>query len=388
MEELNTASTTRHIRLVSIREGSCDSAQILPSTELQSVQEPISEDFKTQASPTLIDRILYGDQDIATWLNIVNGSIWGVLAREGVKTLTTFPGSYLLGVVWANFGACVAMGVFLESYNIWKDILDSNIFKLRNEIAVYTGITTGFCGAFSSFPSAILEIFYMTSNTVPPTPFEYPSKGYGVVQFFSVTIAQFGLSIVGFQLGRHASWSIDAYLPRFSKTSLKVVNCTAMAIGLFAFITICILIGIQDVGTWRSWVFACFFAPFGALLRFYISRGLNPVIKNFPLGTFIANSLGTLLIAVFTLVSRGKQPGFPTRRIVNKYIACHILVGLDDGFCGALTTVSAFVVELFRLKRFDAYKYGIFSVGISFAMTMIILGSFNWTVGLTLAVCT
>ena len=47
-------------------------------------------------------------------LNIVHGAIWGVLVRKGLMLLTTYSGSFLSGVIWANFAACVVMGLAID----------------------------------------------------------------------------------------------------------------------------------------------------------------------------------------------------------------------------------------------------------------------------------
>ena len=52
-----------------------------------------------------------------------------------------------------------------------------------------------------------------------------------------------------------------------------------------------------------------------------------------------------------------------------------------DGFCGCLTTVSTWVVEIDTLKRRAAYLYGVASVGAGLGLLVIIMGSVRWTVG-------
>ncbi|CUM67651.1 uncharacterized protein PRCAT00005352001 [Priceomyces carsonii] len=366
-------------------------ASELNDMEAVSLRESLPEGFNADEKgfqKTPVTRFIRGNHMAATILHILTGAIWGVLARKGITALTTYEGSYLLGLVWANFGACLVMGLLIESFKFWEDILESDLFNTKGEIPLYVGITTGFCGTFSSFSSAILEIFNKATNTEPSGTFNYPTAGYGVMQFLAVALAQFGLSVVGFHMGKQLAEGLDSYIPPLKRNVFYILSNLSIVIGLAAYIVIIILIGVKGDGSWRSWTFSCLFAPFGALLRFYLSRMLNPAIKNFPLGTFTANFLGTILLTIFTLLSRGKAPGASlSKNIVTNMNACHVLNGLDDGFCGALTTVSTFVVELFGLKTIFTYRYGVFSIFLSFIFMILVLGTYNWSVGLTNAVC-
>lgn len=58
-----------------------------------------------------------------------------------------------------------------------------------------------------------------------------------------------------------------------------------------------------------------------------------------------------------------------------------VLQGVQDGFCGCLTTVSTWVFELKGLKRRHAYRYGSSSVGVSLALLVVIMGTLKWTRG-------
>jgi len=41
---------------------------------------------------------------------------------------------------------------------------------------------------------------------------------------------------------------------------------------------------------------------------------------------------------------------------------CAIIVGFMDGFCGCLTTVSTFILEVTALKKKEGYTYGMRSI--------------------------
>lgn len=84
----------------------------------------------------------------------------------------------------------------------------------------------------------------------------------------------------------------------------------------------------------------------GALLRHFISIKLNPIRKSFPLGTLSVNILGTVLIGVFHTLQRTHPDS----------LSCVMLQALIDGFCGCLSTVSTFAVEI-RTLKVHAWRY-------------------------------
>jgi fluoride ion exporter CrcB/FEX len=72
---------------------------------------------------------------------------------------------------------------------------------------------------------------------------------------------------------------------------------------------------------------------------------------------------------------------------VGGVVGCRVLVGVQDGFCGCLTTVSTWVAELAVLRKGRAYIYGTASVLVSFAMLVLIMGGLRWTHGFSLPLC-
>ena len=60
-------------------------------------------------------------------------------------------------------------------------------------------------------------------------------------------------------------------------------------------------------------------------------------------------------------------------------LAFAISNGFQNGFCGCLTTVSTFVLELHTLKLHKAYIYGATSVAVAEVAVFIIIASYIWT---------
>ena len=98
---------------------------------------------------------------------------------------------------------------------------------------------------------------------------------------------------------------------------------------------------------------------FGSVLRFAIGKVLNNNTQSFPLGTFTANILGSLLIG-FILGLALKN---------NNLTQNHTLL-IATGFCGGFTTFSSFAYENHQLLKsgdfinFIIYTSATFIVGL------------------------
>jgi CrcB protein len=120
---------------------------------------------------------------------------------------------------------------------------------------------------------------------------------------------------------------------------------------------------------------ALLFAFPGALTRYLLSlalnsRGAKATSLSLPLGTFTANAVGTALLGVFHMLQSMQNP------VSND--TCVVLQGLVDGFCGCLTTVSTFVVELNVLSGGRAWAYAGISWGAGQVLLLVVLGPSYW----------
>ena len=99
----------------------------------------------------------------------------------------------------------------------------------------------------------------------------------------------------------------------------------------------------------------------------------NPVIPSFPLGTFSANISATVILGIVIII-QGRARSITA-------ISCELLYGLENGFCGCLSTISTLAVELDTLMRRHAYKYATVSVAVGVGVMVIVVGIPAWVVG-------
>jgi CrcB protein len=116
---------------------------------------------------------------------------------------------------------------------------------------------------------------------------------------------------------------------------------------------------------------ALLFAFPGTLTRYLFSIKCNTLLKALPLGTFLANSLGTAVLAAVIVLQSKVNPVSPS--------ACSTLQGLVDGYCGCLTTVSTFAVEIYTMSYRRGPRYCLLSWVTGQVLLVAILGSSIWS---------
>lgn len=346
-------------------------------------------------------------------------SFLGTLARLGLTWLTTYPGAPVFSSVWFNFGGSLVMGFLAEDRMLFRsewgtpkdgrqlpqakakqdeesgmssdrrpkvDLQAAKKAHLatKKTIPLYIGLATGFCGSFTSFSSFIRDCFLAISNDLvqPGQTTTVPHNGgYSFMAVLAVVIITVATSLSGLFAGAQlaiASESIVPSLPfRFTR---KVLDPLAVFVGWGCWVGAVVLSVLPPDTKWRGdALFALVFAPVGTLVRFYLSLCLNGVNPAFPVGTLVVNLFGTAVLGMAWDLQHLPIGGV---------IGCQVLQGVEDGFCGCLTTVSTWVSELAALRRRHAWFYGVASVLGGVGIMTAVMGGVRWTIGWSALQCT
>lgn len=362
-----------------------------------------------------------GHSPVATQIYIVAYLIFfaflGTLVRLGVQWLTFYPGALVvISNLWANFGGCLVMGFLSEDRKLFRQPIkpqkhdrkgDDDPGELRTQhtkfkktMPLFIGLTTGFCGSFTSFSTFVRDMYLGLANRIA-TPLNHPGDhaskgstvsrngGYDFMTVLAVLIITILLSTGALKLGAHAALATEKYTPSLSFGFVRRVQDPLAVFFAIACWTIVVIFTIvppaPGADIWRGQAtFALVFAPLGCLLRFYLALKLNGKIPWFPLGTFVANMLGVIVYATcYTL----QHVSLDHDIIGGSIITCQLLQGIEDGFCGCLTTISTWAIELTTLQRRHAYFYGAASCLVGLALAVVIIGSAQWSVGFGDVIC-
>jgi fluoride ion exporter CrcB/FEX len=205
---------------------------------------------------------------------------------------------------------------------------------------------------------------------------------WGVAMWVGVALPQMALHF-GYHLATFSPWSDNYQSPSGSANSTGQVAADKGSpptqnpekelslVVLFIISTfLVIFIPIYLYPLWAHITYTAILGFVGAYLRFVLSK-LNPKYPTFPLGTFIANISGTWLLAAFTALSKFSVDYYDTSMQA-------VLYSFSVGFCGCLTTVSTFVVEIDTLPLWASYRYGIISSLVAQAGIILIFNVFAY----------
>ncbi|KAI1401124.1 hypothetical protein F4819DRAFT_339673 [Hypoxylon fuscum] len=368
--------------------------------------------------------------EIYTISYLILFAILGTLARLGLQALTFYAGAPVaFSSVWPNFAGSLVLGFLAEDRMLFRYEWGTPTYELqllrakenglevntngssaertpvdlaaakkahvatKKTIPLYIGLATGFCGSFTSFSSFIRDVFLALSNDLlapDAGPATTPrSGGYSFMALLAVTITTVSLSLSGLFVGAQLALALEPITPSLPFWfTRKVLDRLAVVLAWGCWLGAALLCALPPdrsarpgaAETWRGRAtFALVFAPLGCLARFYASLRLNARAPAFPPGTFAVNVAGAAVL--------GAAWDLAHARLGGGAVACQVLQGVEDGFCGCLTTVSTWVAELAALRRKHAYVYGAASVGAGLAVMVLVMGGLRWTDGFAALEC-
>ncbi|KAL8417707.1 hypothetical protein RB594_001382 [Gaeumannomyces avenae] len=352
-------------------------------------------------------------------------ALLGTLARLALQALAGFPGApVVFASVWPNFAGSFVFGLVADDRVLSRpvpsaaaaaataaaeaspspsgenhDVSDDPESTSRQptmtpaprkkKTPLHVGLTTGFCGSFTSFSSFARDAFLALVDGLAPDPpgsnNAGTSGGRSFMALLAVLLTTVSLSLAGLFSGAHAAQALKpaAGRPAALGSVRTALDHAALVAAWPCWVAIIVLAAaaapLSDAWLRGQVLFALAFAPLGCLARYYLSAALNGRLwSRFPLGTFAANVAGTAVLAAAWDLARARPDGGGGGGLAG----CLVLQGVQDGFCGCLTTVSTWVAELAELGRRrtrDAYVYGASSVAVALVLTIAIMGGFAWS---------
>ena len=134
----------------------------------------------------------------------------------------------------------------------------------------------------------------------------------------------------------------------------------------------------------RSWrhpvTFALLLGPPGTMIRFTLAKlNTRPTFEGkFPMGTFLANMFATAILAAVYVGQRA--PGKGGRTVSLDGTTCNALYAIEEGFCGCLSTVSTFAVEMTSIRS-SKWKWIYVGSSIIFGhlIVLAVVGGVSWS---------
>lgn len=326
-------------------------------------------------------------------LLVVSFSVAGNLSRISLQELTKYNDSFINygagTVLWVNFAACFVMSWTNNAAGVWSSVLEGTNKTSMKQIALHSGITAGYCGSFSTFSSMMIEIFFKTTDIVNND--RVPNPGYRVMDFFATVLTHMAIPFFGHTCGLHFALAFDYVVtPKIKKfityKTVRIVELCCVGIGIGALVANLVLTCALSIDEWykQKYSFSILMGAFGAFSRFKLSQYNGTIRPWFPLGTWIANLSGVLLIAICELLVLGLTK--TGSRLISNDTHVMVIQGFATGWAGSLTTISSFINELYNLEN-PAYQHVYFwsTFVPSLIIILVLDGSYNWTRGMAKA---
>ncbi|CAF3328302.1 unnamed protein product [Rotaria sp. Silwood2] len=262
---------------------------------------------------------------LSSTMSIIIFSYIGVLIRLGLAFLGNDK-TPLCAAFWPSFVGCFLMGFVVEQ----------KIHIHKHFTQLYIGLTTGLCGSITTFSGLMydscLALFGSSSH------FTYPVSNY-----FAVIFSVFSASFIGFIVGRHLSMFVSPSSSEKVPYSNEFVQIWLFPLLIILSIPLLVLLAVLvPVGHYTYFIYSVIFAPFGSLTRYILSIVFN-TNSNFPLGTLLANVIGSYIYLGMVAINEYVHTLSPLIK--------QIIISIIQGYCGCLTTVSTFMLELDTIKK-------------------------------------
>jgi CrcB protein len=263
-----------------------------------------------------------------------------------------YPRDIMAEVIWAQVAGCFLIGYFTSQ----KDFLSIHYPHL------VAGLNAGLCGSFTSFSQFMSTLWFAFGGSVSKGP------GFDLLNGTALIMLVIGLSNSAFEVGGHLGTIPAFQFKNFEKSTENSIFKTIFSEPL-AYFYLAVIFSFAIVAAiyspFKVGAIAIFFAPLGSYARIYLSRYNG----DFPWGTLWANWLGCIIMYLLLLIQYQNLNGYQ----------CSIVIGMNRGLCGSLTTISTFIGELRRLKLSYSYTYGIVSIAGAQLLAIGILGSYKWS---------
>jgi fluoride ion exporter CrcB/FEX len=190
-------------------------------------------------------------EDIVVGSWIVFLAIWGALARIGLSALSTYPGQVVFPLIWSQFIGCVVMGFLLQDKTLFP--------KETRYVALYIGLTTGFCGSLTSFSTFMWNCLQALANLDPSYP---RGRGYNFLALCGQVVITLCGSIAGLRFGAHIAQVSRHLLPSVQMhKGRRGVDLLGVALGILGWGVAGIMCGL--IPKWRAELFTAILAPAG-----------------------------------------------------------------------------------------------------------------------------
>ena len=252
------------------------------------------------------------------------------------------------------------IGVFTGHSSEWPAIpFLKHDHPLQENKGLHLGIRTALCGSLTTFSSWNSQMVLMMDGTANPY------LGTQVIAAIFGYMIGLQASLVSFRAGRTFSALFQnrrnphLFESDSNEIASELHSCNNHCHWLSPvtlFLSIATLIALYvwgdiywGINYYRKLWIACLMSPLGTISRWKLSKlnGKWSKYPWFPLGTWLANFIGSVLSAALTAIAFVD--------LVNDKAGANVLAAISLGFAGSLSTVSTYVKETVELSDKNSF---------------------------------